>query len=84
MSSLGIKGGTTEDVECSKVTKEFCREVPKKEDVMADVETCVSTPKQVNNSEILTFPFYCAYIMRASINTLYDMPSLILKIPIEI
>jgi len=62
--SLGIHGGTTEDVECSKVTKEFCREVPKKEDVMADVETCVNTPKQVcEEDSLLTWKKTCDRIV---------------------
>merc|ERR1711872_80466 len=51
--SLGIHGGTSEDVECSKVTKKFCRDVPKTEDIMKDVETCVNTPKQVCEEKTL-------------------------------
>lgn len=45
--SLGISGGADKYEECEKVTKKFCKDVPEKEDVMADVETCVNTPKQV-------------------------------------
>ena len=29
------------------VTKEFCEDVPRNEDVEGDVETCVNTPKEV-------------------------------------
>jgi hypothetical protein len=37
------------------VTKEFCKDVPEKEDVMADVETCVNTPKQVKLEKVNQF-----------------------------
>ena len=29
------------------VTKEFCEDVPRNEDVIGDVETCVNSPKEV-------------------------------------
>merc|ERR1712215_63115 len=46
--SLGIAGGPGKQYqECEMVSKEFCKEVPKNEDVIGDVETCVSTPKEV-------------------------------------
>merc|ERR1711970_677444 len=46
--SLGIAGGPGKAYqECEMVTKEFCKDVPRNEDVMGDVETCVNTPKEV-------------------------------------
>ena len=33
------------------VTKEFCKDVPKNENVMGDVETCVQTPKEVGGEK---------------------------------
>eukprot|EP00091_Calanus_sinicus_P019337 TRINITY_DN4818_c0_g1_i1.p1 TRINITY_DN4818_c0_g1~~TRINITY_DN4818_c0_g1_i1.p1 ORF type:complete len:151 (-),score=79.45 TRINITY_DN4818_c0_g1_i1:198-593(-) len=46
--SLGISGGPGKEYqECEMVTKEFCEDVPRNEDVEGDVETCVNTPKEV-------------------------------------
>ena len=33
------------------VTKEFCEDVPRNEDVIGDVETCVQTPKEVGGEK---------------------------------
>ena len=33
------------------VTKEFCEDVPRNEDVEGDVETCVNTPKEVSDED---------------------------------
>ena len=33
--------------ECSKVKKQVCKDVPKKEAVMKEVEICVRKPKEV-------------------------------------
>ena len=35
------------DTECAKVTKNVCKDIPKKEEVMKEVEICVQTPKEV-------------------------------------
>ena len=35
------------------VTKEFCEDVPRNEDVEGDVETCVNTPKEVIDLNIV-------------------------------
>ena len=35
------------DSECGKVMRKFCKDVPKKEEVMKEVEICVKTPKEV-------------------------------------
>merc|ERR1719347_205048 len=52
--SLGIAGGAGKPYqECEMVTKEFCEDVPRNEDVIGDVETCVNSPKEV--SELSAF-----------------------------
>ena len=35
------------DNECEKVMKMVCKDIPKKEEVMKEVEICVKTPKEV-------------------------------------
>ena len=37
--------------ECSKVKKQVCKDVPKKEPVMKEVEICVRKPKEVDQAE---------------------------------
>ena len=39
------------------VTKEFCEDVPKNEDVMGDVETCVKTPEEVSDDQFECFKY---------------------------
>ena len=33
------------------VTKEFCLDVPRNEDVEVDVESCINTPKEVSDED---------------------------------
>ena len=40
---------------------EFCEDVPEKEDVMVDVETCVNTPKEVKIERIKYFNIQCRF-----------------------
>ena len=52
------------DNECEKVMKKFCKDVPKKEEVMKEVEICVKTPKEVpsNINQICvlsSYPIIC-------------------------
>merc|ERR1711915_921108 len=50
---FGIFPPSEEEYKCKKVTRQFCKDVPKREDVMGNVETCVNTPKQVCEDEKL-------------------------------
>ena len=60
--SLGIPGGPGKAYqECEMVEKEFCEDIPKNEDVIRDVETCVSTPTEVSlNDRIYIIIFKCS------------------------
>ena len=44
--------------ECSKVKKQVCKDVPKKEAVMKEVEICVRKPKEVYKAKNLVGNFY--------------------------
>ena len=37
--------------ECTKVKKQVCKDVPKKEPVMKEVEICVRKPKEVDQAQ---------------------------------
>ena len=37
------------DSECEKVMRKFCKDVPKKEEVMKEVDICVNNPKEVHS-----------------------------------
>ena len=37
------------------VTKDFCEDVPRNEDVEGDVETCVNTPKEASDEDETIF-----------------------------
>jgi stage III sporulation protein SpoIIIAA len=47
------------EAECAKVIKNICKDVPKKEEVVKEVEICVNTPKEVciNIDQLKNFPF---------------------------
>ena len=52
--TLGIEGGPGKAYEeCDQVTKNVCEEVPRNKDVTAEVETCVQTPREVKNNNII-------------------------------
>ena len=52
--TLGIEGGLGKAYEeCDQVTKNVCEEVPRNKDVTAEVETCVQTPREVKNNNII-------------------------------
>merc|ERR1711915_239979 len=50
---FGIFPPSEEEYKCKKLTRQFCKDVPKREDVMGNVETCINTPKQVCEEEKL-------------------------------
>ena len=41
------------------VTKEFCQDVPRNEDVEGEVETCVNTPKEVCHCNTCNTYLHC-------------------------
>ena len=67
-SGLGGYANLPSKVECEyeKVMKKFCKNVPKKEEVMKEVEICVQTPKEVciNINQGPQLPFDISRLVR--------------------